>query len=237
MKCIVVMPTYNEAPNIASAVEAVLANGPEWCVLIVDDDSPDGTGRIADDLAARDGRVNVIHRARKMGLGTAYRDGLSRALELGADYICTMDSDFSHPPAALPRLRELAEKHGVAHGSRYVPGGGTQGWGLLRKLNSLLANRLTRLFLGVRLKDCTSGYRCYRRDVLLRMEPATLKAEGYAVLEEMLFRCTRLGVIPAEYPIVFVDRRAGQSKLSPRESLKGFFLLFRLKFRPWRPAT
>ena len=234
MKNVVVMPMYNERPNVAAIVPAVLRHGPEWHVLVVDDNSPDGTGEAADRLAADDTRVTVLHRPGKMGLGTAYRDGLSRALDAGADYIFTMDSDFSHDPAVLPHLVDLANRHGAAHGSRYVAGGGTRDWGLLRKANSALANMLTRLVLGARLRDCTSGFRCYRRDVLARMDPATLRARGYAVLEEMLFRCLRVGVEPAEYPIVFADRKAGESKINVGESLRGLLTLLRLRFSRWR---
>jgi len=235
MKCIVVMPTYNERPNIEAIVPAVLQNGPEWNVLIVDDGSPDGTGEAADALAAREERVRVLHRAGKLGLGTAYRDGLSLALALGCDYAFTMDSDFSHDPKVLPKLRELAEAHGAAHGSRYVPGGGTRDWGFIRKMNSVCANSLTRLVLGVRLRDCTSGFRCYRRDVLQRLQPGNLTAKGYAVLEELLFRCRRIGVTPAEHPILFVERKAGKSKINPVESLKALGMLLKLRVRSWRP--
>lgn len=237
MKNIVVMPMYNERPNIQAIVTAVLANGPEWHVLIVDDNSPDGTGEEADRMAEADARVSVLHRAGKMGLGTAYRDGLSRALESGADYICTMDSDFSHDPTVLPRLRELAERHGAAHGSRYVEGGRTENWGLVRKINSTLANWLARHVLGVPLRDCTSGFRCYRRDVLRALNPGTLQAKGYAVLEELLSRCRRIGVIPAEYPIVFADRRAGESKINIGESIRALGVLIRLRVRRWDPPA
>jgi glycosyltransferase involved in cell wall biosynthesis len=236
MNCIVVMPTYNERANIEGIVSAVLANGPDWRVLIVDDRSPDGTGEAAEALAARDSRVNVLHRAGKLGLGTAYRDGLSRALALGCDYACTMDSDFSHDPRTLPKLRELAERRGAAHGSRYVPGGGTIGWSFPRKVNSAFANFLTRLFLGVRLHDCTSGFRCYRRDVLEKLQPATLTAKGYAVLEELLLRCRVLGVTPAEEPITFAERKAGRSKINIGESFSALRMLVKLRLRGWRPA-
>jgi dolichol-phosphate mannosyltransferase len=235
MKCIVVLPTYNEAPNIAKILEAVFANGPEWHALVVDDNSPDGTGKIVDDLAADEQRISILHRTGKLGLGTAYRDGLSKALTLNADYICTMDSDFSHDPTQLPRLRALAEEHGSAHGSRYVKGGGTENWGLLRKLNSLLANSLTRIAFGVKLRDCTSGFRCYRREIMERLQPQTLTSRGYAVLEELLYRCSRLKVTPAEHPILFKDRIAGDSKISIKESFAGLALLFKLKLSGWKP--
>ena len=230
------MPTYNERPNIEALIRAVLASGPDWHVLVVDDNSPDGTGEVADGAAQEDSRVQVMHRSGKLGLGTAYRDGLGRALELGCDYACTMDSDFSHDPKILPRLRELAETHGAAHGSRYIEGGGTRDWGFLRKLNSVAANMLTRWLVGVRLRDCTSGFRCYRRDVLERLEVSTLTARGYAVLEELLYRCCCLGVTPAEYPFIFVDRKAGESKINIGESLRALGVLFRLRITGWRPG-
>jgi len=235
LKTIVVMPTYNESENIEAALAAVLANGPEWHALVVDDNSPDNTGAIVDRLAEKEERIHILHRPGKLGLGTAYRDGLALGLKMGAQYICTMDSDFSHNPSVLPRLRELAQRHGAAHGSRYVPGGKTVNWGLLRRLNSRLANMLTRLFLRVPLRDCTAGFRCYRRDVALALEPHTLTATGYAVLEELLYRCARIAVIPAEYPITFADRKLGKSKISPAESFKALLMLIKLACSRWRP--
>ena len=236
MKCVVVLPTYNEAPNIEQILDAVRANGPEWHALVVDDNSPDGTGQLVGRLAGEEGsRVAVLHRTGKLGLGTAYREGLTRALEGDYEYICTMDSDFSHDPALLPRLRDLAERHGAAHGSRYVAGGGTEDWGLVRKANSWIANVLTRLMFKLKLRDCTSGFRCYRRDVLERIQPATLRERGYAVLEEMLYRCARVGVTPAEHPILFRNRAAGESKINLGESLRGLALLFRLQCSGWKP--
>ncbi len=236
MKCVVVLPTYNEAPNIEKVLDAVRANGPEWHALVVDDNSPDGTGQLVGRIAGGESsRVAVLHRTGKLGLGTAYREGLTRALEEGCDYICTMDSDLSHDPAVLPRLRELAGRHGAAHGSRYVAGGGTEDWTLTRKANSWIANVLTRLMFGLKLRDCTSGFRCYRRDVLERIQPSTLREKGYAVLEEMLYRCARVGVTPAEHPILFRNRAAGESKINLGESLRGLALLFRLKLSGWKP--
>lgn len=235
LTAIVVMPTFNESENIEAVLAAVLANGPEWHALVVDDNSPDNTGGIVDQLAEKEKRIHILHRSGKLGLGTAYRDGLTLALEMGADYICTMDSDFSHDPSVLPRLRELAQLHGAAHGSRYVPGGKTVNWGLLRHLNSRLANILTRLFLRVPLRDCTAGFRCYRRDVALALEPHTLTATGYAVMEELLYRCKRIAVIPAEHPITFADRRLGKSKIALAESLKALLMLIKLACSRWRP--
>ncbi len=234
MKVIVVMPTYNERENIEAIARAVLANGPEWRILIVDDNSPDGTGRMADALAQEDARVQVLHRTGKLGLGTAYREGLTRALEMGCDFACTMDSDFSHDPKALPELLRLAAERGAAHGSRYVPGGAVVDWRPARKVNSYSANLLTRLMLGTPVRDCTSGFRCYRRDVLERIEVWTLQARGYAVLEELLYRCMRVGVTPAEYPITFVDRKAGRSKINVGESVRAVGVLFRLRCSRWR---
>jgi len=235
LRAIVVMPTYNESENIEAALAAVLANGPEWHALVVDDNSPDNTGAIVDRLVENQNRVHILHRPGKLGLGTAYRDGLTLALGMGADYVCTMDSDFSHDPSVLPRLRELAQLHGAAHGSRYVPGGKTVNWGPLRQINSRLANMLTRLFLRVPLRDCTAGFRCYRRDVALALEPHTLTATGYAVMEELLYRCKRIRVIPAEYPITFADRKLGLSKISLAESFKALLMLIKLACSRWRP--
>jgi dolichol-phosphate mannosyltransferase len=236
MKVIVVMPTYNECENIAAITKAVLANGPEWHILVVEDNSPDGTGRIVDGLVKSEPRIAVLHRAGKLGLGTAYREGLTRALELGCDFACTMDSDFSHDPKALPALLRLAQERGVAHGSRYVAGGSVVDWRLPRKINSGAANVLTRLLLGTRVRDCTSGFRCYRRDVLERIEVSTLTARGYAVLEEMLYRCARVGVVPVEHPITFVDRKAGRSKINIGESVRAVGILFKLRCSAWKPA-
>ena len=236
-KAVVVMPTYNERQNIERALAAVLANGPQWHALVVDDNSPDGTGQVVDALAAQEPRIRILHRAGKQGLGTAYRDGLSLALEWDADYVCTMDSDFSHPPDALPYLQRLAEQHGAAHGSRYIRGGGTKNWGILRKANSTLANFLTRLLLKVSLRDCTSGFRCYRRDVGQQLDFPSLTAPGYAVLEELLYRCQRIGITPAEHPILFVDRELGESKINMKESVTALKLLLTLRKSNWRPAN
>jgi len=236
MKTIVVLPTYNERENIGEVLGRILALGGDWNVLVVDDASPDGTGALADEWASRDPRVHVLHRAGKMGLGTAYRDGLARALETGCEFVCTMDCDLSHDPSVLPRLRDLARVHGAAHGSRYVEGGRTEGWTAARRLNSALANWLTRLVLCVPVRDCTSGFRCYRGDVLRSLEPATLTARGYAVLEELLYRSKRVGVVPAEVPITFSNRTRGRSKISPAEVLGALALLLRLRLSGWRPA-
>lgn len=236
MKVIVVMPTYNERENIEAITKAVLANGPEWHILVVDDNSPDGTGKIVDELIKSEPRIAVLHRAGKMGLGTAYREGLTRALELGCDFACTMDSDLSHDPKALPALLKLAQEHGSAHGSRYVRGGAVVDWRLPRKINSGAANILTRAILGSRVRDCTSGFRCYRRDVLEKVEVSTLTARGYAVLEELLYRSRRVGVTPVEHPITFVDRKAGRSKINVGESIRAVGVLFKLRFSGWKPG-
>lgn len=237
MKIIVVMPTYNEKENIEAITKAVLANGPEWHILVVDDNSPDGTGRIVDGLAKAEPRISVLHRAGKLGLGTAYREGLTLALSQGCDFACTMDSDFSHDPKSLPALLKLAQEHGVAHGSRYVPGGAVVDWRLPRKINSSAANILTRVILGTRVRDCTSGFRCYRRDVMEKIEVSTLKARGYAVLEELLYRCRRVGITPVEHPITFVDRKAGRSKINVGESIRAVGVLLKLRGSNWKPGA
>ena len=235
MRSIVVMPTYNERQNIEEIIRVVLSDQPQWHVLVVDDNSPDGTGDVVDELAKHDACVHVIHRAGKYGLGTAYREGLSWALRMEYDYICTMDSDFSHNPKVLPRLRQLAEQYGVAHGSRYISGGSVENWSRFRRAVSLMANALTRRILGLNLADCTSGFRCYRRDVLELMDVSTLTARGYAIMEELTFRCTRAGFRPAEFPITFMNRRAGRSKLNSAESLRALGAIFQLRLQGWRP--
>lgn len=228
-KCLVVLPTYNERENIARLVRKILAQPMEAEALVVDDDSPDGTGGVADGLAAKDARVHVMHRAGKLGLGTAYRDGFMWALARRYDFVITMDSDFSHDPRRLPALVRAAQAGDVGVGSRYVPGGGTRNWGLGRRANSRVANLLTRIILGLSVRDATSGFRCFRRSALRAMDVETMKSRGYSIMEEMSYRCARRGLRVREVPIVFVDRAAGESKISLREALDGFLMLLKLR--------
>ncbi len=213
-RALVVIPTFNERDNLSTIVDAVVAEG--CSVLIVDDDSPDGTGDIADGLAAASEAVSVLHRTAKRGLGPAYVAGFSAALASGWDVICQMDADFSHDPADLRRLiRRVDEGAGLAIGSRYVPGGGTPDWSYGRQLLSRAGagNIYARTMLGSRINDLTGGFRAWDRGALERVDPSTCEASGYAFQVEMAWRAERAGYTVAEVPIVFRDRRVGESKM------------------------
>ena len=209
-----VLPTYNEAENVEPFVEAARAKLPASAqVLIVDDSSPDGTGEIAERLAARHENVDVLHRRNKEGLGPAYIAGFRRALAAGAGLVLEMDSDFSHDPAYLPRLLDAAQNADVVLGSRYVPGGGVSDWGPLRKAISRGGSAYARLVLGVGVKDLTGGFKCFRREVLEAIDLDSIQARGYAFQVEMTYRAIKRGFRVVEVPIVFRDRRAGSSKM------------------------
>jgi dolichol-phosphate mannosyltransferase len=210
----VVLPTYNEADNIEDFVAAVLAKLPDSArILIVDDNSPDGTGELADRLAAEHEPVSVLHRERKEGLGPAYVAGFRRALAEGAGQVLEMDSDFSHDPAYLPRLLEAGERADLAIGSRYVAGGGVADWSALRRAISRGGSAYARLVLGVGVRDLTGGFKCFRREVLEAIDLDSIHSRGYAFQIEMTYRAIQRGFTVAEVPIVFRDRRAGSSKM------------------------
>jgi len=209
-----VLPTYDEAGNIAPIVAAILEKLPASArVLIVDDNSPDGTGEIADRLAGEDERVEVLHRPRKEGLGAAYIAGFRRALAGGAGLILEMDADFSHEPAYLPRLLESAERADLTIGSRYVAGGGIGDWGVLRRAISRGGSAYARLVLGVGVHDLTGGFKCFRREVLEAIDLDSVRSRGYAFQVELTYRAIQRGFSVAEVPIVFRDRRVGASKM------------------------
>ncbi len=235
-QALVIVPTYNEVENIERLVHEILAQPAPLHVLIVDDNSPDGTGAVADALAAEDARVSVAHRPAKLGLGTAYTCGFERALAQGYGYAITMDADFSHNPRYLPALLALAQAHDVAIGSRYVQGGGARGCTWPRVLLSRGANALARTVLGLRSRDCTAGFRCYRADVLHAIDPKTILSSGYSFLVEMVTRCERAGYRIAELPIVFDNRRLGASKISRAEIYRSVFTIIRLRLTglPWQ---
>jgi dolichol-phosphate mannosyltransferase len=226
----VIIPTYNERENIESLVTQLLALPTAVNVTIVDDNSPDGTGAIADRLAAEnDGRVSVIHRAGKLGLGTAYLAGFRQALADGTDLICTMDADFSHNPRYIPAMVDkISEGYDLVIGSRYVRGGGTSGCTTDRKLLSWGANAFARTMLSLHAHDTTAGFRCYRRDVLAGMDLDEIKASGYSFLIEMLYRVRRCGWRVGEVPIIFENRRLGTSKISKDEVFKALGTVVRL---------
>ena len=209
-----VLPTYDEAPNVEAIVEAILAKMPASSrVLIVDDNSPDGTGEIADRLAAGNEQIEVLRRPRKEGLGPAYVAGFRRALESGAGLVLEMDADFSHDPAYLPRLLEAAERADLVIGSRYVPGGGVSDWSGLRQAISRGGSAYARLALNVRVRDLTGGFKCFRREVLEAIDLDSLESRGYAFQVETTYRAIELGFRVVEVPIVFRDRAAGSSKM------------------------
>jgi len=209
-----VLPTYDEADNVEAFVAAVRAKLPEAArILIVDDNSPDGTGRIADRLAAEDDAVSVLHRPRKEGLGPAYIAGFRRALEEGAGHVVEMDSDFSHDPAYLPRLLEAGRRADLAIGSRYVDGGGVSEWSALRQAISRGGSAYARLVLGVKVRDLTGGFKCFRREVLEAIDLDAIQSRGYAFQVEMTYRAIERGFSVVEVPIVFRDRQAGTSKM------------------------
>jgi dolichol-phosphate mannosyltransferase len=232
-----ILPTYNEAENLQAIVTAageVLAGAaPDgFRVLVVDDGSPDGTGQIADGLAAEREWVQVLHRAEKNGIGPAYLAGFRHALDHGAGCVMEMDSDFSHDPADLARL--LAAVHAgadLALGSRYVPGGGVREWGWLRRFVSEGGSTYARWVLGLRVKDLTGGFKCFRREVLEAIHFDGVRSQGYAFQVELTYRAVQAGFRVVEVPIVFRDRERGQSKMSWRIAAEAMWLVPRLRFR------
>ena len=227
MTVTVIVPTYNERDNIAALVERLLEHA-EVSVLVVDDASPDGTGAIADALAQQHpGRVEVLHRTGKRGFGRSYVDGITHAVARRADLICQMDADFSHDPAQLPALVAAAERADVVIGSRYVAGGGVVNWKLRRRLLSRFANVYVRAITHIAASDCTSGYRCWRREALEALPLEAFVSDGYSFLVEMLFTAARQGRRIVEVPITYVERREGQSKMSRA-------VIFESVVMPWR---
>jgi dolichol-phosphate mannosyltransferase len=210
----VILPTYNEAENLERIVGAVLEQlPPSATVLVVDDNSPDGTGEIADGLAGSNESVRVLHRARKEGLGPAYLAGFHVALDAGARRIIEMDADFSHDPAYLPRLIGAVENADLVIGSRYVPGGGVTEWGPMRRFISRGGSAYARMALGLPIRDLTGGFKCFRREVLEAINLDTIEARGYAFQVETTYRAIKAGFRVVEIPIVFRDRRDGTSKM------------------------
>jgi dolichol-phosphate mannosyltransferase len=232
----VVMPTFNEAENIEPIAAAVLAAlqqcAPgEHRLLIVDDSSPDGTGELADRLARGNAAVSVLHRPVREGLGPAYLAGFRQALEGGASHIFEMDADFSHDPADLARLlAAVTDGADVALGSRYIPGGGVEDWGLLRQVVSRAGCIYARAVLGLAVRDLTGGFKCFRREVLERIELETVRSHGYCFQIELTQRALQSGFVIREVPIVFRDRRHGHSKMSPRIAIEAFLVLPQLRW-------
>lgn len=238
-RVLVVTPTYNERDNLPVLVEQVLARGPEFSILVVDDASPDGTGAVADALVqANPARVHVLHRTGKRGLGRSYVDALSQAVTMDVDIVCQMDADFSHDPQYLPDLVRGVTEGGLdlVVGSRYLHGVSVVNWPLRRLILSTCANRYVRAITGLPARDCTSGYRCWRRDALARLPLRRFVSDGYAFLVEMLFEAMGAGCRIGEAPIIYVERREGQSKMSRGVILESIFVPWRLVARhpSWR---
>ena len=231
-RAVVVMPTYDEAENLPTIVPAILAQAAELDVLVVDDNSPDGTGRIADDLArAHPGRVSVLHRARKEGLGAAYLFGFAHALGLGYGRLLQMDADFSHDPKVLPTLLSASlTAADVALGSRYVAGGGTVNWSLRRRILSRGGSLYARTILGIPIRDLTGAFRCYRREVLEQIDLGTIRSTGNAFQIELIYRVVRRGFRVVEVPITFADRRQGQSKMSGKIIAEAIWKVWLIRF-------
>jgi dolichol-phosphate mannosyltransferase len=228
---LVCIPTYNERDNLEGIVEAVLASDSRIEVLVVDDNSPDGTGDLADTLAAREPRTHVLHRARKEGLGRAYLAAFAWALARPYDYVVEMDADWSHPPRYLKGLLDRAEAGvDLVLGSRYVAGGGTLNWGWLRRLISRGGSLYARAVLWVPVQDLTGGFKCFRRKVLESMDLSAVRSTGYSFQIELTYRAYRNGFRIEEMPIVFEDRRVGQSKMSRRIVVEALMMVWKLRF-------
>jgi dolichol-phosphate mannosyltransferase len=235
-RALMIVPTYNERENLAKLVQRLRGLQGDIHVLVVDDNSPDGTGAIADALTAADPGVHVLHRAGKLGLGTAYRAGFRFGLEHDYLYICTMDADFSHSPESLPVLLDKAASgYDLVIGSRYVPSGAVVGSPSMRKFISYAANWLAHTLLGIAATDCTAGFRCYRSDVLKTIDLDRIFSSGYSFLIEMAFYCQRAGFRIGEVPITFVNRTEGASKINRGEIFRAFYTLIRLRtaILPW----
>jgi dolichol-phosphate mannosyltransferase len=229
LKAIVVIPTYNERDNIVRLANEILRQHNSLQILFVDDNSPDGTGAIADELAAADPRISVLHRAGKLGLGSAYREGFRVALQMGADYLIEMDADFSHDPSVLPVFIESMQKCDLVVGSRYLNGVSVVNWPIRRLILSYFASVYTRFVTGLKIMDCTSGFKCFRRSVIESIDLDKIKSDGYSFQIEMNFRCMEKGFKILEVPIIFIDRHAGTSKMSKKIVREAVFMVWKLK--------
>ena len=238
METLVIIPTYNEKENIAEIMGAVLKLGSGIELLVIDDNSPDGTGGIVGSMAAVNPRVHVLHRPGKLGLGSAYITGFKWALaNTGAKYVFEMDADFSHDPQAIPQFHEAIRTNDLVIGSRYIRGISVVNWPLERLILSYAANRYTHYVTGLPIKDATGGFKCFRREVLEALPLDRIKSDGYSFQIEVNFICWKKGFRIAEIPILFVDRRVGISKMSRKIVREAAFMVWRLRFmnpRKWR---
>lgn len=229
MKAFVVIPTYNEKENVRSLSESVLAQHPSIQILFVDDNSPDGTGEIIDDLVAGNDRIHVLHRSGKLGLGSAYREGFKAALAMGADYLLEMDADFSHDPATLPLFLTAILDNDLVIGSRYLNGVSVVNWPIRRLILSYCASVYTRLVTGLQVRDCTSGFKCFRRSTIEAIDLSRVTSDGYSFQIEMNYRCMEKGFRISEIPIIFIDRHAGSSKMSGSIVREAVLMVWKLR--------
>lgn len=232
LKTVVVVPTYNERDNIGRLCQEILRQGRGVEVLVVDDNSPDGTAQVVEDLSAEDPRIHLLRREGKLGLGTAHIAGYRWALARDYQRIITMDADFSHPPDRIPDMLEASLASDIVIGSRYVPGGGHADWPARRVMLSSLSNLVARFALRLKPADCTGAFRCFRRSVLKSIALHNIVSKGYSFQEEMLWHCSGRGFKVSEVPITFVDRQRGASKISPCEIWGGIATVIRLVFTP-----
>ena len=233
MRTLVVTPTYNERDNIEGLAEAVLSGSDSIEYLIVDDNSPDGTGDLADEIAARTPRFQVLHRAGKLGLGSAYREGFTLALEQGYDAVISMDGDWSHDPQYLPALVAGTAEADLVIGSRYLHGISVVNWELSRLIMSTVANSYARTVTGLPFRDCTSGFQCITRRALESIGLAAIKTSGYSFLIDLKYRIVDAGLAGKEVPIVFTQRRAGQSKISRAEIARSMITPWKMRLGLW----
>ncbi len=227
-RLLVILCTYNERENLQELIPEIHRQAEDADILVVDDNSPDGTGQLADDMAADDPRVHVQHRSGKLGLGTAILSGLKYSIEQKYDHAIVMDADFSHAPRHIPALRECMQRADVSIGSRYVTGGGVKGWGPWRHFMSSGINFYARLLLRLKTRDNSGSFRCYRVDKLAELDFDRVLSVGYAFQEEILYRCRRIGCRFEETPIIFEERRFGSSKINSKEALSALWVIFRL---------
>lgn len=230
-RCLVIIPTFNEADNLPRLLPIILNLGSHFNILIVDDNSPDGTAKLVKEMQRTEQRIHLIERPAKMGLGTAYVAGFKFALANGFDYVFEMDADFSHDPAELPRLLAKAEEYDLVIGSRYIEGVNVVNWPMKRLLLSYFANIYTRVITGMPVRDATGGFKCFRRQVLESIDLDAIHSNGYSFQIEMSFKSWRKGFRVCEIPIVFVDRRIGVSKMSKKIVYEAVWMVWKLKIR------
>jgi len=230
MHMLIIIPTYNELENLPSLLQEIFSYAPTSDILVVDDNSPDGTGELADTMSKEDSRVHVLHRSGKLGLGTAYIAGFKYAISNNYDAAFEMDADFSHDPRFLPDFLAKIEQADLVIGSRYIPGGSTPNWSVGRRLISGCGNIFARVVLRMPIHDCTAGFRCYRREVLESIDLDTVESQGYGFQVELAYRVHKRGFKIVETPIVFMDRRVGKSKMSRAIVLEAFTYVLRARF-------